>query len=322
MEKKNNKKILVCGSIVIDTIFDLNGTIRDRINISNGKLGSQNLSFSSSEKKESPGGNAGNISYGLALFGQEPILASVVGKDFDPEFRKYYEDLGINLRVYTDKDGYTSTFYVMTDENKEQIGVFQGNAFLKYNDKIALKELISDKEFDDIKVAIVSAQSAKATINKLKEINKIGKGKIFTIFDPGQELLTSFGKDLLAFKKAISLSNMVIANEVETRQIEKILDRPKKDIFSFGVKYFIETLGERGSILHTVDGSQLIKAKKVKKVVDPTGAGDAFRAGLIYGIINDKDIKEAVQIGSIVAAESVKYVGGQAYFLPRSLKKA
>ncbi len=320
MIKKNNKKVLVCGSVVIDTLFNLRGTIIERINISNGKLGNQNFSFSSFEKKESPGGNAGNISYGLAQLGQKPLMTTIVGKDFDSKFKKYYEDLGVSLKLYTDKEGYTATFYAMTDENKEQIGVFQPNALLKYNEKILLKDLINSKDFNDIKIAIVSAQSAKATISKLKEINKIGKGKIFTIFDPGQELLTSFEKNIPALKKALSLSNMIIINEVETNQIEKILNISKKDIFSFGIEYLIETLGDKGSILYTKDLSKIIPVDKVKKVVDPTGAGDAFRAGLIHGLLNDMEIEEAMKIGSIVASESVRYVGGQGYSIPKKLK--
>ena len=139
MQNKKSK-ILVSGSVVIDSIFSIKGSIRDCINIVDGKLGTQNFSFSSDEKKEYPGGCAGNICYGLALLGEKPLMTSIVGQDFDSKFKKYYENLGINLRLFTDKDGYTATFYGMTDEIKEQIGVFQGNAILKYNEKIKLSD--------------------------------------------------------------------------------------------------------------------------------------------------------------------------------------
>lgn len=320
MNKKS--KILVCGSVVIDTLFDIRGNIRDCINITEGKLGAQNFSFSSIEKKEYPGGCAGNICYGLAILGENPLMASIVGKDFESKFKKYYNDLGINSRLYTDKEGYTATFYGMTDANKEQIGVFQGNALTKNNEKILLRDLISQKEFQNVTVAIVAPQSAKATIQKLEEIKKIGKGKVFTIFDPGQELIPSFGNKPKELKKVLSLSKMVILNEVETKQLEKILDVNKKEFFSFGIDYLIETLGANGSILYTQNNNKIVQVKKVSKVIDPVGAGDAFRAGLIYGIANNLKIEDAMKIGSILGAESVKHAGGQAYSLPKSFKKA
>ena len=307
--------------MVIDTLFDIRGNIRDCINISNGKLGPQNFSFSSIEKKEFPGGCGGNISYGLALLGQSTLMASIVGKDFAPKFKKYYEDLNINLRLHTDKDGYTATFYGMTDGNKEQIGVFQGNALTKHNEKIFLKDLVSNKEFASVGIAIVSAQSAKATIKKLEEIKKISGGRIFTIFDPGQELMHSFGNDPSSLIKAISLSNMMIANEVETIQTANILNIDKKDIFSLGTEYFIETLGENGSIVYTKNGSKEIPSVKVKKVIDPTGAGDAFRAGLIHGLISGKNIEESMEIGAVMGALCVQSLGGQAYLVPKKALK-
>ncbi|HYC34309.1 MAG TPA: PfkB family carbohydrate kinase, partial [Candidatus Paceibacterota bacterium] len=126
---RNN--ILVSGSLTYDTIFGLQGKIKEQIVLDNGKLGNQSLMFTGREKQVYFGGTGGNIAYGLGKLGIPSFLVSVVGQDFDI-FEKHLKKLGVKLRVKKVKDQYCSTFYAMTDENGEQIGVYQGGCSDKH----------------------------------------------------------------------------------------------------------------------------------------------------------------------------------------------
>ena len=151
--KINNKCALVYGGVVLDTLFDLNGNIHDQILIKNDKIGKQNLMFNAKEKQVYYGGTAGNIAYGLGLLGEKALLASIAGRDFS-DYAKHIKHNGIENRIYIDENGYTATFYGMTDANKEQIGVFQGNSYYTHANSIPLARLLKQDDWAKIKIAI------------------------------------------------------------------------------------------------------------------------------------------------------------------------
>lgn len=314
---KNKGKILVSGSIVIDSLFDITSNIKDHINMKNGILGTQNFMFTATEKEEYWGGTGGNIAYGLAILGEKPILFSAVGKDFSPHFKNHLKEVGAELRVYEDEKRFTATFYALSDSEKQQIGIFQPGAYGKHIESIPLSKTLSPKDFSDIKIAIFSPGTAKSILSNMEEFKKRNSdAKI--IFDPGQALMASFTKPIL--EKALSLSDILIANEVEMNQIKNKFGITFEHIFKLGIHSVIETLGENGSVLHTANKRTKISTVKAKKVLDPTGAGDAFRAGLIHGMMQDLSLDEAMKIGAKMGAECVAYQGGQTYSLPKSLK--
>ena len=306
---------MVVGSIVIDTIFDLSSNIKDHINIKDGSLGVQNLMFTAFGKKEFFGGTGANIAYGLGLLKQNPILTSVVGRDFEQYYKKHLKNVGVDLKILEDKENFSANFYVMSDSNNEQVGIFLPNAYGIHAEKIPLSKFLSTKDFSKIGVGIFSAGTAKSITSHLAEFKKSTSKDSLAIFDPGQILMPMYNKDLL--KKSLENADILIGNEVEILQIKNHFGFSFEEIFELGVTNIIETQGEKGSILHTRGFSKLIPANKVKKVVDPTGAGDAFRSGLIYGLLNDMGIEESMKIGSIIASESIKYIGGQAYSIPK-----
>ncbi len=310
MKKKN---ILVSGSIVYDTIFSLRGKIKEQVVLEDGRLGNQSLMFTAKEKKVFFGGTAGNILYGLGSLGVSPFGVGIVGKDFN-EYEKRLKVLHTKPRFKKDLEGYCSSFYAMTDQNGEQIGVFQPGACDTHLNSFSLLETLSKKEIEDMDIAIFSPGTAKSIVNQITEFRNINK-KAFVIFDPGQMLSIDFTKDLVL--KALRKSTMGIFNETECNILHNKFGLDLNTIFSLGVKFVIETKGKDGSVLYEFENNTLkqtpIKGLPVKKVIDPTGAGDAYRSGLIYGIASNKSIKEAMQIGSKLGAACVKAKGGQTY---------
>jgi adenosine kinase len=313
--KKNKKSpvILVSGSLVFDTIFELNSAISDQVAIENGKVSKQNLMFTAEEKEIYFGGTAGNICYGLGLLKEPSFVFSAVGKDFD-DYEIQIKNNGGILKGIKDPKGYTATYFGMTDIKKEQLGIFQPGAYGKNINSLSLIKNFSEEELKSIKCAIFAVGTAKSIAKQIIEFRKVNK-EAFTILDPGQMLAIDFTEELL--KKSLKNSDILIVNDTEANILHNKFKFDLKRIFSLGVRYIIETKGEEGSVLYELENNEIletkIKSPKVKKVLDPTGAGDAYRAGIIYGIVNDLDIKESMILASKLGAECVKHRGGQTY---------
>ncbi|MSU56330.1 MAG: hypothetical protein EXS51_03425 [Candidatus Taylorbacteria bacterium] len=307
------KKPLAVGSIAFDLIFGIHGKIQDEILVEkNGKLGRQNLMFTAKTKESFFGGTGGNISYGLGLLGKKPMLFSLAGKDFQGEFETHLTKSGVDSRVAVDVKGWTATFYGMSDELGQQIGVYQPNAYEKVH-TIPLSKTITPKDFKDIGVAIFSAGTGMSILRHMKETReKCGKD-VTIIFDPGQVISIFYDKKLL--EETLALADIFIGNEVECKQLQTILGYSHDKLLAKGLSGVIETLGEKGSVIYEHGRITRIKAVKAKKVVEATGAGDAYRAGMIAKLLEGKSLKEACEFGSKIAALSVAYRGGQTYRL-------
>lgn len=307
---KNKSKIFVSGSVVFDTIFSLENPISEQVRVDNGTIGRQNLMFSAKERQVYFGGTGGNITYGLSLLKETPTLFSIAGKDF-LEYQKHLDRCKINSKVVLDSNLHTATFYGMTDPNKEQIGIFQGGAYTKNILKTSLLKHISETEIKNLEVAILSAGTAKGILTQAKTLRKINKN-VKIILDPGQMLAVDFTKEILT--ACLKLSNLLILNENEYLILQNKFGIEKKDLWAFGIKELIVTLGEKGSEYFNFEGRHtIVSCKKVKKVLDPTGAGDAFRAGFILGIIKNMSIKDSLILGNKMGAECVKHLGSQTY---------
>ncbi|MDB5204459.1 MAG: sugar kinase ribokinase family protein [Candidatus Taylorbacteria bacterium] len=310
---KKTSHILVSGSLVFDTIFELGSSIKDQVRIENGIASKQNLMFTAREKEIYFGGTAGNICFGLGLLNQSSFALSVVGKDF-ADYSAWLKNNKAEFRGKLDKDGYTATFFGMTDTNKDQLGIFQGGSYNKHIGSLSLSSNFSNTELAQIKCAIFSPGTAKSITKQISEFSKINSNA-FVIFDPGQMLAIDFTEESLI--KSLKNSDILIVNDSEFSYLKNSFGINLEKIFSLGVSYIIETKGTEGSILYEMIDGEIsetkIKTPKVKKVVDPTGAGDAYRAGIIYGIVNDLDIKESMILASKLGAECVKQRGGQTY---------
>ncbi len=214
MKKKSNFKsprILISGSLVFDTIFELNSAIGDQVAIENGKASKQNLMFTAEEKEIYFGGTAGNICYGLGLLKESSFVFSAAGKDFD-EYKIHLEKNGGVFRGKKDSNGYTATYFGMTDTKKEQLGIFQPGAYGKNINSLSLLGNFSRQELEGIVCAVFAVGTAKSITKQIVEFRKINK-TAFTIFDPGQMLAVDFTKELL--ERSLKNSDIVIFNDTE-----------------------------------------------------------------------------------------------------------
>jgi adenosine kinase len=309
---KKPGKILVYGTIGIDVVFSVYGTIKERIHYKDGLLLRQNLMFTAESKREFFGGTGANIAYGLGLLGARPTLFSVAGKDFPGEFKKHLQKNGVkDFRVFVDKEEYTGNFYSITDAIGEQIGIWQPNAYAKI-DKIKLGELVSSRELKSFDYAIFSPGTPESILKHMKEFKKSCAKNTIVIFDPGQ-VSVYFKKENL--KKCFDLCNLFIANETEFSLLEKILGENLKNYLKN--KNYIETKGEEGSGIYWQGRGYNIPIIKPKRIAEPTGVGDAYRAGLIYGLSNGVNIEKACLLGAQMASKCIEDHGCQEYKIKR-----
>lgn len=305
------KQALIVGSLGFDEIFSVHGDIKNEIPLKNGKIEDINLMFTANNKKRYFGGTAGNIAYGLGLLGQNPLLFSVVGKDYKDEYEKHLKSHGVEPRVVIDEKGFSGTFYGISDQSNQQIGIWQPNSYGEYIEKSKISSTISTDEMKNVGIAIFSPGTGISTRNHMKEIRELLGEKVTIIFDPSQVLSIFYDDDLL--RECLELADIVISNQTEISHLESIFNLSKDDVFKFGVKYVIETEGEKGSSVYSKNQKTNIPAIKPEKVIETTGAGDAYRAGLIFGLLNEMPVDESAKIGALLGSKNVEKSGGQQY---------
>lgn len=303
-------KVLVVGSIAYDVIFAIHGDIKNEIPLKDGQIDKINLMFTAKNKERYFGGTAGNIAYGLGQLGEKPLVFSVAGGDFIQDYSKHLKNLEVQQRIIVKDEEFSATFYGISDEEYQQIGIWQPNAYGDYIEEAKLDDTVSPKEFEGIEYAIFSPGTGISTRNHMLELKKKNKeAKI--IFDPSQVLSIFYDKKLLL--ECLSLTDILISNDTEIAQFETLFGLDKNAILDIGVEYVIETRGGDGSIVFSKDSEKSIPPKRPKRLVETTGAGDAFRAGLLFGLSNEKDIETACRIGAYMGAKSVEEFSGQLY---------
>ena len=170
-----------------------------------------------------------------------------------------------------------------------------------------MNSFFNDNKLGNFKIAIFSPGTPKSTERHMQEFHEKKKNAT-VIFDPGQMIHTYTKKQL---ENCIKLSDILILNELEFTQAEKIL---KKNLLKlFKNKILIRTLGDKGSVIYEKGKEIRIPVVKAKKVLSAVGAGDAYRAGLIYGLINRLDIEYVCKLGAKMASKNVEYLGCQLY---------
>lgn len=304
------KLVLVVGTIAFDILFPIQGDIREEIPLKDGKLRSVNMSFLARKSQYYYGGTAGNIAYGLGILGYKPIMFSAVGEDFNTDYREHLEKLKVSCRpIMGPKGSETAKCSQISDELHQQITIFQTNFYGERVDDMSLLETISKDELKKVKVAIFSPGNNLSTLNNTQEFRRINS-EATVIFDPGMNVTTFSREDLT---ECASLSNILISNDVEILRIEKVHGYSIKELLDIGLEFVIETKGEEGSTIHSSKERIEIPIVKPRKVVETTGAGDAYRAGLIAGLLEGKNIKAACKLGAKVASKCVEEYSGQGY---------
>ncbi len=289
--------ILVSGSLVYDHIMNFHGSFKDHIMPEN--LHILNVAFGVDGLVRGWGGTAGNIAYNIKLLGGDPILVSVVGKDGEDYLRRL-EDFGIGTgHVRRDSEKMNAFCYITTDMDDNQITAFHKGP----NDLIG-KISISDIK-EKISVAIISPMSPAAILEHLRQCRELG---IEALFDPGQEM-TAFGREQL--RKAIEDAAFIFGNDYEMKLIEKHSGFSKEEILA-RARFIVTTLGKNGCLVETREGGKIaVAACPSGAVLDPTGAGDAFRAGFLVGYEKGCGLTTCARMGNTAASFAVEIVGTQ-----------
>ncbi len=290
--------IVVTGSLGYDYIMDYEGVFADRI--MQDKIHKISFAPLVDTLSKQMGGIAGNIGYSLKLLGVEPIIFSCAGNDFDP-YEKHLQKNNISTTYIVKKsDVVSGTYFVMTDREDNQIGGYYKGA-LPYNRELSIQS-IKEK----IDCVVISADDPIAMKNHVDECIKL---QIPYMYDPAFQI-GDFTKGEL--HKAISHAALCIGNDYEIALMEKKLGISHAKLHLL-VPILITTLGSKGSVIETGKKTYTIKAAKAKNTSDPTGAGDAYRAGFLAGYVRGFDLQTCGQMGSVAAVYTVEQYGTQTH---------
>jgi adenosine kinase len=297
------KNIIVTGSLAYDRIMDFPGYFSEHILPE--KIHMLNVSFMVNSVKEKFGGTAGNIAYALSLLGERPVISSAIGHDY----RRYFDWFAKN-GISTDsikiiENDLTAGAYITTDKANNQITGFHPGA-MKCSSELDFNQLNPKETIVTISPGNLSDMLTYPDLCKAHGIDYI--------FDPGQALPMLEGKDLL---RVIEGCKILIANDYELELISNKTGLKKAALLKLA-QTIIVTQGEHGSLVFTQDEEFKIPAVQVTKAVDPTGAGDAYRGGLISGLVHGKSIKDSAKMGSVCAAFCVEVYGTQEYSFTRA----
>lgn len=286
-------RVLVAGSIAYDRIMDYAGNFTDSFMAD--KLHTLSVSFQVESIKENFGGCAGNIAYNLKLLGEEPEMIATAGSDFG-RYAEYLKKLGIpSDSVHINPSDFTAVAHIMTDRANNQIAAFAMAACATpYG---ALPD-----------TAFVSAILGPGCVTDTIAVAAHAKAKgIKYYFDPGQAMPAFKADDL---KEIISGAAGLFCNDYELSLITEKTGWNEQAILEH-TPLLVVTLGAQGSRIVTKEAVVEIAAVPIEKLVDPTGAGDAHRAGFVKGMLAGLSLKECGQLGSTVAAYAVERQGTQ-----------
>jgi len=287
--------VVVTGSLGFDYIMDFSGRFADRI--MPDKIHKISLSFLVDRLNKQFGGTAGNIAYTLKLLGIEPLIQSCSGNDF-ASYRQFLN----SHKIKTDyirmlKQTGSGTYFVVTDKDDNQIGAYFKGA-LNFNHLLSVKEIKEEIDF-----AIIAPNEIKAMQQYVRDCQK---RKIKYLFDPAFQINDFSPSDL---RKGIQGAEILIGNDYEIDLIIDKLEISHDELRVLGPKIIITTLGPKGSVLETHRESIHVKPAKPKNISDPTGAGDAYRAGFLAGYLRGYALDVCGQVGSVAAVYTVEKYG-------------
>ncbi|NOR19202.1 MAG: carbohydrate kinase family protein [Xanthomonadales bacterium] len=288
---------LICGSLAYDTIMVFPDHFKDHI--LPDKIHMLNVSFLVPEMRRQFGGCAGNIAYNLKLLGGDPYPMATVGDDFGP-YQRRLETLGISTRYIRHLEGeFTPQAFITTDIDDNQITAFHPGAMMESH----LNKVTDTK---GMTLGIVAPDGREAMMQHSRDYEQLG---IPHIFDPGQAMPLFDGQDL---RTLISQSNWLVANDYEFKLIQERTGLSEKQVAD-QLEALVITRGGEGSTLITSAGEELIESVEPEAILDPTGCGDAYRSGLIYGLENNLDLVTGCRIGSLMGSLKIAVQGPQSH---------
>jgi len=284
--------ILICGSLAYDNIMVFPERFKDHILPE--KTHMLNVAFLVPELHRNFGGTAGNIAYNLKKLGGDPLPMATVGADFD-DYREHLDRLGVRRDFVRQLDAHwTAQAYITTDLDDNQITAFHPGA---------MNEAHIQKVPDDgsIRLGIVAPDGKQAMIEHSEQFAAAG---IAHVFDPGQGLGLFDGEELQRF---VTNADWLVVNSYEWEMLKSRTGWAHQDITAQLSGGLVITHGGDGSELWNGDGRTRIPAVKPDRIADPTGCGDAYRAGMLYGLERGWDPVDACRLGSILGALKIAH---------------
>ncbi|MCG5496714.1 carbohydrate kinase family protein [Ectothiorhodospira variabilis] len=286
---------LICGSYAYDTIMVFPDRFKNHILPE--KVHMINVSFLVPGMRREFGGCAGNIAYNLKLLGGDPLPMATVGADFDP-YAEWMDKCGISQKHITVvPEHYTGQAFITTDQDDNQITAFHPGAMGESH-----RNKVSDAS--GVKIGIVSPDGRDGMIQHAEQFVEAG---IPFIFDPGQGMPMFGGDDLRRF---VEQATYVTLNDYEAQLMSERTGWSHEELASH-VDTLIITRGGEGSDIYTKHGKIQVPTAPIAGIKDPTGCGDAYRAGLLWGLMNDLDWETTGRIASLMGAIKIEQVGPQ-----------
>lgn len=288
--------ILISGSLAYDRIMDFPGRFEEHILPE--KIHILNVCFTVNGLCERFGGTAGNIAYNLALLGERPTILAAAGRDFD-RYAEWLERNGLTLTgIRRVPEELTAGAYITTDQADNQITGFNPGA-MKYPAGHEITGIDPDGT-----IAIISPGNPEDMVAYSRRCKALG---IRYICDPGQQIpILPPGR----LTEMIDGCEVLISNDYELEMIVNATGIGEDRIRRLA-RAVITTLGEHGSVVKTGEREVRIPAVEAEKVADPTGAGDAYRSGLLKGICMGKALPAAAGMGATCASFAVEFLGTQ-----------
>lgn len=298
-------RILVTGSLAWDQIMDFEGNFKDHILPDKAHVIS--ISFLVKQLKKQRGGCSANIAYSLALLGERPTILAAAGSDFT-DYRAFLESKGVDtrgIRVFPDE--LTASCFITTDKVDNQItGFFPGA--MKRAGELSVK---ADLKGEKAEIAIISPDDPGAMLRHARECRESG---LPYIYDPSFQVTAMDGPTLLEGAKG---AKALMLNDYEMAVFQEKTKLSDDGVLGI-VEFAVVTLGEKGSeIRRKGKPTVVIPPAKAEKVVDPTGAGDAYRAGFVSGLARGFSFESCGRMGSIASVYAVEQYGTQVHSYTR-----
>ena len=294
-------KTLICGSMAYDTIMVFGDRFKNHILPE--QIHILNVAFLVPDMRREFGGCAGNIAYNLKLLGGEPLIMATVGDDSAPYMHRL-KQLGLDATHVREVAGsFTAQAFITTDLDDNQITAFHPGAMThSHQNKVG--------DARDVGLGIVSPDGRDGMLQHAREFHAAG---VPFVFDPGQGLPMFDGQDLMAFLK---LADYCTVNNYEAKLLTERTGLPLERLAE-EVKALVVTLGGNGSQIYTAGRRIDIPVAPAESLIDPTGCGDAYRAGLLYGIGKGWEWDKIGRLASLMGSIKIAHRGGQNHKLTR-----
>ena len=289
--------VLICGSLAYDTIMVFHGKFGEHI--LPDQIHILNVSFVVPDMRREFGGTGGNVAYNLKLLGGEPLIMATVGDDFGP-YRERLDVLNISRAHIREVPGtFVAQAFITTDLDANQITAFHPGAMSSsYVNKVS--------DAKGVKLGILAPDSRDGMLQHAEQFHD---AKIPFIFDPGQQMSVFKGYELKHF---IELADYVAVNDYEARVLEERIGEPIAKLTE-RVKAFFVTKGAEGSVIYA-DGQQIaVPSVREERRVDPTGCGDAYRSGLLYGIERGWSWEKTGRLANTMGSIKIEHRGPQGH---------